>query len=103
MVVRPPDIIMLQVVWLEKANTSLQIHDGPGPLSKLIYKHNEQTSAFARIASTYRYDIYVRIIMSISDNVWLYDVCHPRGIRSGFITAKSRADRNTHCAYSSSN
>ena len=115
MVVDPPDIIMLHVVWLEKANISLQIHDGPGPLSKLLYKHNKQTlyaheamkstsfSAFARISSAYRYDISVRIHMSISDNVWLYDVCGPRGRRSGFITAKSRKDRNTACIYSFSN
>ena len=115
MVVNPPDIIMLQVVWLEKSNTSMQIHDGPGPVSKLIYRQNEQTShahgamkstsfsAFARIASTYRYDISVRIHMSISDNVWLYDVCGPRLRRLGSITAKSRRDKNTACSYSFSN
>ena len=112
LVVNPPAILMLQVVWLKKTSTSLQIHDGPGPLSNLLYKPNEKVShangamkstsfsAFARIAaSTSRSEIFVRIYISIAANALVYDVYSARDRRSGFITTESRRDRNTAGIY----
>ena len=110
LVVNPPAILMLQVVWLEKTSTSLQIHDGPGPLSNILYKHNKKNahanaamkstsfSAFARIASAYRSGISVRIYISISANSLVYDF-NVRKL-SEIITTKSREDRNTARIYS---